>query len=310
MNADTTQKLFKCPDCIYTTKRSYDLKRHQNAKHKTINNEEQNVPFIRQDVPFLRQDVPLLRQDVPFLRQDVPPSNTNDNNNKMHCKKCNKLYLTYKNLINHESKCIGVDNLTCPKCMKSFSSRQHKSRHIKNVKCIARSILHAQIPNIQNIDTVNNIVNNNIDNSITNINNIIINNYGNERMNYLDKDRIIEILLCGYKTIPMIVKYKHFDPNFPENNNIKIDKYNQCHVFNSKWNKIDINLLSSSLIEDNSSQLLQFCDKNKKELNEKIHNEEIKTHIKNKLLMVKTKSDIEKYNTIHTEIKDLIKNTA
>ena len=40
-----------------------------------------------------------------------------------------------KYLIAHESKCKGVDSLTCPKCMKSFSNRHNKSAHIKRDTC-------------------------------------------------------------------------------------------------------------------------------------------------------------------------------
>ena len=64
-----------------------------------------------------------------------------------NCSKCNKEYLTLKSLKSHEEKCIGIDILTCPKCMKSFISRQHKSRHIKNNKCQQISVKTPEINN-------------------------------------------------------------------------------------------------------------------------------------------------------------------
>ncbi len=60
--------------------------------------------------------------------------------NVVQCKKCNKTYKTLKFLIEHEKKCKGFDNLTCFKCMKSFSNTSNKSKHIKNNNCKARSI--------------------------------------------------------------------------------------------------------------------------------------------------------------------------
>ena len=77
-----------------------------------------------------------------------------------NCKKCNKKYKTKKYLLNHEEKCNGLNILTCPKCMFTFSSKNSKSNHMKKNNCKAKSIIHA---------------NNNINNNI----------YGNERIYYI-----------------------------------------------------------------------------------------------------------------------------
>ena len=53
------------------------------------------------------------------------------------CDKCNKKYNTLKNYKNHIKDCnksYPIDNLTCPKCMKSFYSKDSKNRHIRNGK--------------------------------------------------------------------------------------------------------------------------------------------------------------------------------
>jgi hypothetical protein len=70
--------------------------------------------------------------------------------------------------------------------MISFSNRHNKSNHIKRNTCKPRSIIHARVPNPQNIEPANNIDTQNIDNQ-TNIQNQNINIYVN---NYNIRDLI------------------------------------------------------------------------------------------------------------------------
>ena len=166
--------LHKCAFCEYKTKRRFDLKRHHNAIHKDILDD--NICFS------------LKEQNVSSNGQNVSPNVQNVSLSKLLCQKCNKNYKTEKNLRNHESKCNGVDELTCCKCMLSFTTRAAKSRHIKANKCKAKSIIHARVPNFHNINTtINNIQNNNI----TNIqNHIVINNIGSERLDHITHEEI------------------------------------------------------------------------------------------------------------------------
>ena len=166
MTQNDAVKYYNCQFCIYKTKRRYDLKRHQNAKHKCEiieNNEEKNIG----------QNVSPCGQNVSPCGQNVSPCGQNVSPNQNICKKCNKSYITRKNLLIHEKKCKGVDELTCPRCMISFTTRQAKSKHMKKDNCEARSIIYARTPNIQNIETQN-VTNNNITNNIKNLNNLTV----------------------------------------------------------------------------------------------------------------------------------------
>ena len=144
------------------------------------------------------------------------------------CKKCNKIYKTKKSLIEHEKKCKGLDELTCPRCMISFTTKQAKSRHIIKNNCESRSIIHARKANLQNIDIQNietqNITNNNTTNNITNniTQNITknINNYGNERLKYLTFNKILTIFKKIYSWHRLLTKEINFNENVTKNNNI------------------------------------------------------------------------------------------
>ena len=77
------------------------------------------------------------------------------------CIKCDKYYKTLKYYENHEKNCNGLNSLTCPKCMKSFTFNSNKIKHIKKNRCKPKSIIHL---------------------------NNIINNYGSERLDYIIDD--------------------------------------------------------------------------------------------------------------------------
>ena len=200
--------------------------------------------------------------------------------------------------------------------MISFTHRSNKNRHIKANKCKARSIMYARTPNMQNIGTQNNNNTNNnthnevsIADSVVNSNNtFIINNYGSERIDYLSEEDMFKILTSGENTIPLYIERKHFNKDFPENQNIKYDsKSKRCKIKeNDKWNNMDLSMVSTKLMKDNSSTLLTYFNDNKDVMYKKIHDDEVFDYILNKLINIKHKTDKEKYNTMFNIIKYLL----
>ena len=288
----------KCEYCEYSTNVKCNLIRHHYAKHsKELLNKTINI---------------LKEENVSPNEENVSPNEENVSPNENVCYKCNKIYKTKKYLLNHEAKCRGIDELTCSKCMISFTTRAAKSRHIKTDKCKARSIVHARTPNIQNISgpvtiqnaqTIQNINNNNI-------NNIIINNIGSERIDHITENELNRILQCGINTVPLYIEKKHFDKNFPENKNIKYTEDNKCKVMeDNMWKEKDIGLLSTDLIKDNTEVLLMYCDNNEIKLLNEIKDTDKYDHIRNKLFIIYNKSDNQKYNEVLSKIKCLIKNS-
>jgi len=299
--------LFHCSICNYITDRKFNLQRHINKKHvyEYQNNE---LSKLGQNVIPNEQNVIPNGQNVISNEQNVIPNEQNVIPCILSCSKCNKVYKTPKHLHNHEKICNKVDSLTCPRCMISFTNRHNKNRHIKADKCKARSIIHARTPNVQNI-TNNNTTNNtqNIE-TMNNYNNIIINNFGSERIDHISHEEIMKMLQSGINTVPLYIQKKHFDKEFPENNNIKYTNDNKCQVLvENSWKEKDINLLSSTLIKDNTEVLLLYCDDNDIKISETIQDTEKYEHVKNKLFIIYNKTDHQKYNQVLTKIKDLIK---
>ena len=100
--------MFSCSYCSYNSKRKFCVKRHEISIHFT---EKYDKPTIIEE-----EFKELIIQKTKEI---------------YNCSKCDKEYLTLKSLKSHEEKCIGIDILTCQKCMKTFSSFQSKSDHKK-----------------------------------------------------------------------------------------------------------------------------------------------------------------------------------
>ena len=128
-----TAKIFSCIYCNYTSNRKFNLKTHEINKHsKEILEEGKNK---KNDV--IIESIKLNEKNDASTETTEINDTTNDAKYN-YCSKCYKKYLTIKSLKNHEEKCIGIDSLTCPKCMVSFTDRSNKSRHIKRNNCIAK----------------------------------------------------------------------------------------------------------------------------------------------------------------------------
>jgi len=291
---------FHCKFCPYFSDRKFNLRQHIARKHIEKNRKCENDYFEEKHIHFEGKHIHSEEKHIHSEEKHILA---------FICSKCNKIYKTKKYLEQHQKICKYIDSHTCPRCMKTFSNTSNKSKHIKKNKCVARSIIHANTPNNKNIQNITNI--NNIDNSMNKtINNIHINNFGSERIDHITHEDIVKMLISGMNTIPLYIEKKHFDKDFPENNNITFTNENKCKVLEDNlWKEKDIGLLSSKLIHDNSEVLLLYCDDNELKLSNVIQDEEKYKFIKDKLFIVYDKSDNKKYNSVLSKIKDLIKNS-
>jgi hypothetical protein len=93
----------------------------------------------------------------------------------------------------------------------------------------------------QNIETLHNI---------TNIN---INAFGNENTDYIDEKVILSCINRVFKSIPSLLEKLHFDPEHPENHNIKITNkklpYASVMGNNQKWKTVDRKNAVESMVQ-------------------------------------------------------------
>jgi hypothetical protein len=321
MNENDDKKIHKCEFCKYKTDRKYDLNKHLNRKHKyeNIKNDDKNI--MCEKVSPRGEKVSPLCEKVSPLCEKVSPCGEKVNSIFI-CKKCNKIYKTNRYLIEHEKKCKGVDDLTCSTCMISFTTKQAKSKHIKKNNCKPRSIIHARIPNQHNLEKIQNNIDNiqNVEQLTNNINtqnniqtqnnNFIINNYGSERLDYLNYEKMLEIFKKSYNIPTLLTKEIHFNENFPENNNIKYENDKSALVKkDDKFIYSNLTVLARELI-DNKGQLMQkFAVENKNDICLKMGIELYEKIIENLIDLLLLHKPDENYIKQVENIRDLIKNT-
>ena len=167
---------------------------------------------------------------------------------------------------------------------------------MKKNNCKARSIIHLINKETEEENKPSLYINGNNNNNI--INNTIINNFGNERTDYITLDDMIRIFKSGGDNIiPKYIELKHFNKDFPENHNIKYEKNKECLIKNNdKWGSTNLDLLSDKLFNKN------YYNNQKMDIEEKIKNIELLEFIYSRLNYL----DLN-LNNIKNEIKNIIK---
>jgi hypothetical protein len=114
--------------------------------------------------------------------------------------------------------------------------------------------------------TTNNTTNNTSNIETQNIN-IIIKAFGNENTDYIDDKAILACIGRVYKSIPSLLEKIHFDPNHPENHNIKITNkklpYASIMGDNQKWKTVDRKNAIEKMVTNSYNMLDEKYTENK-----------------------------------------------
>ena len=112
--------------------------------------------------------------------------------------------------------------------------------------------------------------NNNTTNIETQNINIIIKAFGNENTDYIDNKAILSCISKIYKSIPTLLEKIHFDPNHPENHNIKITNkklpYASVMGNNQKWKTVDRKDAIETMVLNGYNMLDEKYAENKEKL--------------------------------------------
>ena len=244
--------LFCCHSCDYTSNRKYNLQLHTRRIHhrEATIEEKSDVETLLEDEEILSEVVNDSEEILPEITEILPILQKKN----LNCPKCLKKFKTFHGLKEHIPKCKGVSNpLECHHCHVVFASASSKCRHIKicKVKKAKEIIEQAQtiISNNTN-NTNNNTVNNGQINNYNTINvyqaplqrnrnkaapDIIdddsyydvenINDFGKEDISYICEDQMKKIAMN--MDLRSLIYEKHFNPDHPENHNIRINPNNK-----------------------------------------------------------------------------------
>jgi hypothetical protein len=138
--------------------------------------------------------------------------------------------------------------------------------------------------------------NTNIENQNNTIN-ININAFGSENTDYLDDQAILQCIDRVYKSIPALLQKIHFDPQHPENHNIKITNkklpYASVMGNNQRWKTMDRKDAIDKMVNNGYYMLDEKYETNKekidprKQKNFEGFKDKFETEEKNTIKMVK-----------------------
>ena len=210
----------ECLYCRLTFCNKYVCRRHMEQRCK----ERPTARNVKDEAQIVKDEAQNVKDEAQNVKDPFKP--------QLLCMKCRKRFNKTSNLKRHMQICSGVDSMQCKKCMMVFPSRQAKSSHVK--VCKGHKVLALASNSDQNyvtvtstpvVNTTNNIQADKVQNAQVIYNNhIYINNYGSEDLSHITKEvldtRLREVNGVG---VAKLIIDTHFNPNKPENHNIRIN---------------------------------------------------------------------------------------
>jgi hypothetical protein len=200
-------------------------------------------------------------------------------NNKVHDKfqeniktydcECGKIYKFKQSLNKHKTICDKVTNKEADRNISELYEKRLQEQKVEFDK--EREEFRNQIAMLLDKYAGNNTTNNtqHIETQNNNIH-ININAFGKENLDYIDDEAIIGCITRIYKSIPILLEKIHFDPNHPENHNIKITNkklpYASVMGNNRKWKTVDRKNAIETMVNNGYNILDEKYTENKDKL--------------------------------------------
>ena len=247
--------MFECFRCGYNTKHRNSMKQHLHRKNicnpilddisiKHIG-KYYNIQLTTKTTVY-NQVKPVFEQVKPAFIQKSPINDNSFRTGKNQVKPAFSNFATGKNQV---KPAFSSKQIKCTHCDKFFTRQYGLTCHLKICKkkkeCDIIILqqneemdkIKKEMENLKqvNIQTQNNITTNN---NINNSKNIYINNYGDENLKHLRSKDFASLLSGIYSAVPKLIEKIHFDPDHPENQNIKYTNHKSPYmkiIKNNKW---------------------------------------------------------------------------
>ena len=216
----------KCPKSehkVSTNEHKVSTNEHKVStnEHKfQKNNEKNNKKSTCINSPFQK----IAKFSGNFVDSGNLKNNSIQKKTDIICEFCSKKFSSKPNLKRHKKLyCKKIKNETNETYIKKIKEMEKRHEQEKNE-------LYKKLEKL--IDKVGNTTNN-----ITNTQNIILNNYGNEDMSHISDNLKNQLLTIPYAMIPKMIEAVHFNKNKPENKNIVLPNKNDNKLKIYKDNK-------------------------------------------------------------------------
>ena len=268
---------YACPRCGLSTDNKHHFTRHLNRKYKCkpklqnieideiarefaiVIQSNTNYPKISQKCFEISQNIPKISHFDPFLSQidtlypkiSHPKIKKNENfwektaEGRYKCLFCPRNYKNKYHCNRHIKKCNHNPNNAENDLQKHIEELQNEKKEMK--KQLNLLINHV---NSTKSSTTNNTTNNNTTNYIQQ--NIVINSFGNEKIDYIQKRFLDKLIKAPFGAIPKLIKAIHFNPRHPENHNVRITNKKQRFAdvcYNNKWVLADKKKVINDMID-------------------------------------------------------------
>ena len=162
------------------------------------------------------------------------------------CENCGKEYKTAAGKCKHKKKCL-LNPIIIEKEKEELENQLQLVKE-KNVELEKQLVLQSSI-DASNAKIINNNNQSHNNNSLNTVN-VVINNYGQEKeMTEKEIKRLVEVALkkCNnirgvpWDALTHVLQQKHFNPKYPENQNLKLTNISSpiMDVYtNDKWRKV------------------------------------------------------------------------
>ena len=257
---------YVCQRCGYTTNRKSNFKNHLNRKYpckpkpSNSNTNTNKKNFKHTDLDVTTSMLKKKKPNVSRKRLTVSQMSAKNGCKKFECCYCLKKFTTRQAKFKHEKD----------RCKLKPDSFEEMSIQLKKKDLLINKLVE-QVEKLlsKNIESLNYNINSN--NKITN--NIMVNNYGEENLDYITNKVLKRLASYPASAIPKLIAMKHFNPKYPENHNIKItnihDKFAKRYK-DGKWSIEDKKEVIGELVDDGFAHYDDFKNLKGKELNEKI----------------------------------------
>ena len=211
-----TNEKYECFRCGYNTKKRTNIKSHYNRK-KICNPilEDVSIEILKNELEGKNSTF------CHFLGAKTAPFSTLGLKNE--CIYCKKEFTRPSGLKKH----LNI----CKYQVKQIEEKQNEKWEMeKNELKNKIEDLIVELSNVKSnmnknmINTITNNITNNMTQNMTQntTQNIMILNYGKENMDYIDTSYLSNLINGAFGAIPKLIKKIHYDPEHPENHNIKI----------------------------------------------------------------------------------------
>ena len=183
---------------------------------------------------YIKSDESKMNPNESKNNQIESKMNPNESKNMYNCIYCNKCYTTNSNMRKHEKTCKKKkesETLVINQNEKITKMEKESDNMKKEIEELKEKIKYK---------SSNNIINNNITNNTNNT--ININNHGEENIEHLSEKYLLNLFSRTYRAIPLLVEKIYFDPEHPENQNIKLTNKKLPYIKikkNNKWQFVD-----------------------------------------------------------------------